>query len=679
MAAKSSSRDRKTVWLGSLAGAALVILVGELLLLNFGSKLARWSYDLPFLVSSRTPPEELVMVYLDSTVKRRLGQSTDQPLDRRFHAKLLERLTRDGARLVLFDILFDSPAADPNSDVAFAEAIRKHGKVVLVGDHEKRWVGDYATSSALPPIPMLADAAGGWGLANVVTDPDLEVRSLSAGTEDLPSAGWIAVRLLDAPMTLEPESRFTQRWVNYYCEPTALRAVNLDQALEADKYQPEFFRDKIVVVGSRRDAGFAGAANDEFRTPYSSTLRKGSEKTGGKEPMAPGATVHAFQLLNLLRGDWLTRLSAASESAVVLLWGGLISLALMRLRPWAATLLAPVAFGAFALTAVTLQVKQHMWFNWLVPAAAQTSIALLWSVGFQYLIESRRRIKLRRAFASYLSPYMADQIADSEVDLTLGGKEVEATIMFTDLEGFTAMSETLPPTEVSRILTSYFNETTRAILEQDGTIIKYMGDAVFAAWGTPMPEPRHAERAVLAAWGMFQSSQKEIAGRILRTRIGINSGMVLAGNLGSDFRFDFAAIGNTTNTAARLESLNKYFGTNLLIGDATKAQLSNRIRTRLLGCFLLAGKSQPATVHEVLGVDSPPAAEGPWVAAFSAALQHYTAHKLDEAERLFQQAVKLRGSPDGPSEFYLKQITAARRNTPSLGQSWDGIIVIASK
>jgi adenylate cyclase len=325
-----------------------------------------------------------------------------------------------------------------------------------------------------------------------------------------------------------------------------------------------------------------------------------------------------------------------------------------------------------------MQARYGTWFNWLVPAAAQTSVALLWSVGFQYGVEARRRRKLRGAFASYLSPYMADQIANSEFDLSLGGKEVEATIMFTDLEGFTNMSETLPPAEVSRILTSYFNQTTRAILEQDGTIIKYMGDAVFAAWGTPMPEPRHAERAVLAAWGMFQSGQKEIAGRTLRTRIGINSGMVLAGNLGSDFRFDFAAIGNTTNTAARLETLNKYFGTNLLIGDSTKAQLSNRIRTRLLGRFLLAGKSQPVIVHEVLGVDLPAKEEFPWVATFHAAMRNYTERKLDEAEQLFEEAIKLRGGSDGPAEFYLKQIAAARLNLPDVA-SWDGVVVIASK
>jgi adenylate cyclase len=664
-----SIRESKTPWLGLLGGIILVVIIGQLLLLRFGSALARWSYDLPFAWMSQNVPDDLVMVYLDPKIKSKLGQPADQPLDHRFYTQLLERLTREGARLVLFDILFDSPSADSNSDAGFAAAIRKHGKVVLVGEYVKQWQGDALTYGPLPPIATLTDAAAGWGLANVSIDPDLEIRVLDTGVEDLPSVGWVAASSLGAETTRRPESRSTERWLNYYCEPMALRAVNLDHALEPDGLPAGYFRNKIVVVGSRGEGGVAGAGRDEFRTPYS--LRN--------ESAAPGATVHAFTVLNLVRGDWLTRPGFAAESALVSIWGILISVALLRLRPWMATLAAPAIFCTFALIAFYVQARHHLWFSWLVPAGVQTSFALVWSVGFQYVIESRRRRKLRHAFAAYLSPYMADRIANSEFDLSLGGKEVEATIMFTDLEGFTNMSETLPPAEVSRILTTYFNETTRAILQEDGTIIKYMGDAVLAVWGAPMPEPRHAERAVRAAWGMIQAGRKEIAGRTLRTRIGINIGKVLAGNLGSDFRFDYAAIGDATNTASRLEGLNKYFATDLLIGEATRERLGGGIRTRALGRFLLAGKAQPVSVHEVVGVDSHPAAELPWVTSFDAAVSSFTGRKLDEAEQLFRQVIQLRGGQDGPSEFYLKQISVARASAPLPDRPWDGIVVIQSK
>lgn len=664
----SSTRDRRTARLGLWLGIALVVSVGLLLLLRVGDGLARWSYDLPFLWASREVPEELVMVYLDPKVKTNLGQPADAPLPRRYYTQLLDKLTADGARLVLFDLIFDSPAADPQTDEAFAAAMKRQGRVVLVGYTVKQFGENTFTTASVPPVDVLANAAAAWGTAEITPDAaDQCVRRLETGSEDAPSVSRAAADVINPALAARP----LERWLNYYCEPTQLAAVTLDQVLLENGLKPGFFHDKIVVVGARPGSGgLAGAEREEFPTPYS--------RLGG--PNSSGPAIHALSLLNLLRGDSLMRSSFRQEVIIVLAWGVTMVVLFSRLRPLIAIVVAPVAFTVFMFGATWMQARYGTWFNWLVPAAAQTSVALLWSVSFQYMVEARRRRKLRGAFASYLSPYMADQIANSEFDLSLGGKEVEATIMFTDLEGFTNMSETLPPAEVSRILTTYFNATTRAILEQDGTIIKYMGDAVLAVWGTPMPEPRHAERAVLAAWGMFQSGQKEIAGRILRTRIGINTGMVLAGNLGSDFRFDFAAIGNTTNTAARLETLNKYFGTNLLIGDATKAQLSDRIRTRALGRFLLAGKSQPVIVHEVLGVDIAPAEELAWVKSFDAAVQNYTERKLDEAEKLFQQTIQLRGGQDGPSEFYLKRITVVRQSLPlAPDHSWDGVIQISAK
>jgi adenylate cyclase len=669
MAEKPTKSERSMPWPGLLGGIMLVVLVGQLLLLKLGSGFARWSYDLPMVWMSQDVPDNLVMVYLDARVKANLGQPTDQPLNRWFYTQLLDRLTAEGARLVLFDILFDSPQVGTNADAGFAEAIRKHGNVVLVGDFVKQWQGDAFTSSPLPPITILTDAAGGWGLANVLTDPDLEVRNLSTGSEYLPSVDWVGAILLGAETARVPRSRSIERWINYYCPPTELRAVNLDHALEPDGLPAGYFHNKIVIVGSRAEGGVAGAKRDEFRTPYS--LRD--------ETSAPGAAIHAFSLLNLVRGDWLTRLGFAQESALVFIWGILISVVLLRLRPWPATLFAPAVFCVFALTAVYVQARWHVWFSWLVPAGVQTSIALVWSVGFQFVMESRRRRKLRNAFAAYLSPYMADRIANSKYELSLGGTEVEATVMFTDLKGFTNMSETLPPAEVSHILTSYFNATTRAILEQDGTIIKYIGDAVLAIWGAPIPEPRHAERAVRAAWGMIQAGQKEIAGRSLRTRIGVNTGKVLAGNLGSDFRFNYDAIGDTTNTASRLESLNKLFLTELLVSEATREQLGVRFRTRNLGRFIMPGKTKPVLVHEVLGVDPLTAGQPPWVSLFDAAVRSYAVRKLDEAEKNFREVIKLRGGQDGPSQFYLVQIAAAQKSAPSADCSWDGVIVVQSK
>jgi adenylate cyclase len=652
-----STRDRRTARAGLLGGIVLVTLVGQLLLLPSGDGLARLSYDLPFRFMPRDVPSELVLVYLDPKVKTILRQSPEAPLDRRFYVDLLDKLTADGARLVLFDLIFDSPHPDPATDRQFAAAMRRHGRVVLVGYMVKHFRETAFVTAPVPPTPVLADAA------------DYFVRRLDVGTVDWPSVDLVAARILNPGLTNLWSGAETRPWIKYYCSPLDLVAIPLDHVLSNDVIEPGFFRDKIVLVGNRPGSGgLAGSEREEFGTPYS--------RFDGA--YASGPSIHAISLLNLYRGDWMQRLSLGTEIVLVLIWGILISTALLRLRPLSAVLAGMAVVGLFAFVAIWIQASQLTWFNWLVPAGAQTSLALLWSVGFQFGVESRRRRKLRRAFAAYLSPHMADRISDSDVDVGLGGKEVHATVMFTDLEGFTSMTEKMPPAEVSRILIAYFNATTRAILEKDGTIIKYMGDAVMAVWGAPLAHPRAAQTAVLAALGMRQAGNEEIAGRRFRTRIGLNSGMVLAGNLGSEFRFDYTLIGETTNVASRLESLNKYFGTDILISESTRRELDDEIALRLLGWVVVAGTTRPLALYEVLGLavefQPPPT----WLGQFIAALDHFTRRELDAAETLFGKVSEQRGLPDGPSNFYLKEIARERAKAPT-DATWDGVIRFESK
>jgi adenylate cyclase len=271
---------------------------------------------------------------------------------------------------------------------------------------------------------------------------------------------------------------------------------------------------------------------------------------------------------------------------------------------------------------------------------------------------------------------MADQIADSAFDPAPGGKVVEATVMFTDLEGFTSISENLLPSEVSGILISYFSLTTQAIFEQDGMVIKFIGDAVMAAWGAPVPDPNHPERAVLAAWGMHLAGQREIEGRKLRTRFGINTGTVLAGNLGvPDVRFDFTLIGDTTNVAQRLEALNKYLRTDILISESTRSRLSDRFQVRNLGQFVVAGRVSPIEVHEVLGMDAAPPG---WLEAFSQGRNHFVRGDFDRATAFFNEVIALRNGTDGPSTFFLQEIGRLKTRLRP-GEAWDGVIHLETK
>jgi adenylate cyclase len=654
--------------LSVVAGSLLAIAAGFVCLnYSLAEALTRTSYDLPFIWRGNLDTHDIVLVYLDEESAKKLKQPIDDKWNRALHVALLERLKRDGARLTFFDIVFDTPSVDPASDEAFAAALQSNGKVILGATLEiVQPMGGVKQERVVPPIKVLRKAAAGWGtLAFNPVDADYGVRQLFPGS-DIPSATWKAAETLGADATREPRESAVQRWINYYGPKNTFSSVNFARALDPEGVPAGYFKDKIVFVGGRSTVGYLAAGRDEFGTPYS---RRAHQFTTGLE-------VHATILLNLLRQEWLTRMPRNSETMVIIL-AGLIAGALAAVRPSfavAATLIVSFAIAGVACWSVW---NQHVWFAWMVPAAIQMPLGLAWSVGSQYLLESRRRKELRRAFGFYLSPQMADKIADSDFDLTPGGKLIDVTVIFTDLESFTSITEDLDPTEVSEILTSYFGQTTKCILENKGTIIKYIGDAVFAAWGAPIDEPQHALRAAETACDLRCLSELVVHGKTLRTRVGIHSGKVLAGNLGSSYRFDYTMIGDAVNFASRLESLNKYLSTQVLISEAVRQQLGDGFVTRQLGEFRVAGKKQSVVIHELLCRCESESGEKSWIEVFEKGLAVFRKGEFAAARDYLNRTRQMRGGSDGPSEFYLRKISGLEAN--GLLEGWTGIVELSEK
>ena len=635
---------------------------------SFGEPLVRFSYDLPFLWRSTLDTREITLVYLDEYSARQLNQPLDDVWNRALHVRLLDRLTQEKARLVFYDIVFDAPAPDPAADAAFAESISKNGKVILGAalDIVER-LGSVREERVSAPTKPLRKAAAGYGIvAFRPVDPDYGVRRMYlTGTSTVPTATWRAAEALGAKVTHEERDTIKPFWLNYYGPRDSFSSVNIAQALDPDGIPPGYFKDRIVMIGPRSAVGYLAVRKDEFATPYSRWNHQ----------FSPGLEIHATVLLNLLRGEWLTRMPLNQETALVV-FIGLVAGGLAFFRPLVAALLAVIVSLGIACGACWLVWNQRIWFAWLVPAAVQMPLGLAWSVGSQYLLESRRRKQLRRAFGFYLSPQMADKIANSDFDLRPGGRIVDATVIFTDLENFTTLSEELDPNEVSAILIAYFEQTTRCILEKRGTIIKYIGDAVMAAWGAPINESAHAVSAVEAACDLRALTQIEVRGKKLRTRIGINSGEVLAGNLGSSFRFDYTMIGDTTNFASRLESLNKYLGTQILLSEAVRKQLDGKFSTRCLGEFRVAGKVRSVAIHELLGRGEGRSADQAWIETFEAGLHDFRAGKFSDAADFMNRTCQLRGGSDGPAEFYLRRIAKLQSEDV---KNWNGIIELSEK
>jgi adenylate cyclase len=651
-----------------VAGVVVAVLLGlACLRYSFAEPLVRLSYDLPFLLRAPLETHEIVLVYLDELSARQLNQPLDDAWNRELHTALLDRLTEDKARLVFYDIVFDQPR-EPVADVAFAESMRKSGRVILGAFLDRKERRGVRSESIAAPIKPLRKAAASWGVSAWNVDPDYGVRRIFFGNEVKATVTWEAAKFLGAPITRESRETLGPHWVNYYGPRGCFHTISIAQALMPNGVPPNFFKDKIVLVGGEYAIGGQMVGRDEFVTPYSRSNRQ----------FTPGMEIQATILLNLLRGDWLTRMAVDRETGLIVLIGLLAGgLSFSWFRPWQAMIAAAFISAAIACAACLLVWHERVWFAWLIPAAVQMPFGLAWSVSSQYLLESRRRKELRKAFGFYLSPQMADLIADSDFDLHPGGKVVEATVIFTDLESFTTISEDLDPAEVSKLLIAYFEQTTRCILENKGTIIKYVGDAVMAAWGAPIDEPAHAVRATEAACDLRCLSEIEVRGKKLRTRVGVHSGKVLAGNLGSSFRFDYTMIGDTTNFASRLESLNKYLGTQVLISEAVRGQLAGKFITRRLGEFQVAGKTHSVIIHELFCRCEGENGEGVWIKAFEAGLDDFRAGNFSSAAELMKRTRELRGGSDGPAEFYLRRLT--KLSNEAKVENWNGIVELSEK
>ena len=273
---------------------------------------------------------------------------------------------------------------------------------------------------------------------------------------------------------------------------------------------------------------------------------------------------------------------------------------------------------------------------------------------------------------------MADRIAQLDFSLKPGGKLAEVTVLFTDCKGFTSVSEELnDPLKISELLIEYFTQTSRCVLDNGGTIIKYVGDCVMAAWGAPLDDSDHPRKATLAGWQLSEASKVVVKGRVLTTRVGLSTGMVVAGNLGSPYRFDYTVIGDTVNLASRLEGLNKLLNTSVLISESTQCRVDQHFVTRLVGHFAVAGKSHGVAVHEVLGTATSKDLKFDWLGTFNEAMNAIKNGAFADANALLRKSIWERGGEDGPSEFYLRKIADLEQRGRL--REWTGVVKLDEK
>ncbi len=671
---------------------SLVALVWGLMLLKLtlGNGLRLASYDLPFLFGEHPVPENIVLVHLDESSYQELDQPLAQSWDRRLHAELIDQLNAAGAKMIVFDILFHD--ANPEQDTAFAESMKKHGNILLAAEILRSGADRNIQQSLLLPTPELRRAAVGWGLTDMPVDPDGVVRRIRhvipTDFGDKPSLSEFIYRKITGETS---DDKSGPEFLNYYGPAGSFIRYPYAGVLRNRDIPPDAFRGKIVIVGASQNSGLANSGKDVFPTPYLPIpLKDGSGKMVSQ--LTAGMEIQATATANLLQNRRIRSLSANLEAWVIVVAAFLLSAVACLLPPVRGVLLCFALGIIIAVAAILTRQHDGYQFLWTIPAFGQMPLVAGLALGGHYFIEYSARWRLRRAFKSYMSEEQARQIDENDVSLELGGKEVEATILFSDLAGFTSMSEGLPPQAVSKALISYFERATEGILDNKGTIIKYVGDAVLATWGVPVVVDREADRAIEAAIKMQFASAQPITlqtpngdiEQILETRIGINAGTVLAGNLGSSRRFDYTVIGDCVNTAARLEGLNKMLGTSILVSEAVLAKCAEpeRFLKRRMGSFVVKGKIQSIVVLEILGFANDPAAsirkrEKDYLDFYRNGIMAIRNGDYPVAESCFRESLSRHDRlPECPaSRLHLTAIEAARSHS----QEWRGEIVLDSK
>jgi adenylate cyclase len=301
-----------------------------------------------------------------------------------------------------------------------------------------------------------------------------------------------------------------------------------------------------------------------------------------------------------------------------------------------------------------------------------------------YATEGKQRRELRRAFNRYLSPQVVTEVLENNEQVELGGKTIEGTVYFSDIKNFTEISELLPPKEVVTLLNEYFSLAAAEILKRDAMLDKYIGDAVMAIFGAPISRTDHASVACLTALQVqlvlqtyYSDSSRAKQRPKFETRIGLNTGKMVVGNIGSATRLDYTAIGDTVNLASRLEGVNKIFGTHIIISESTFGLASNVVEARELDFLRVKGKKIPIRIYELLGEKgSLNAKERGKRELFGEGLQLYRNKQFQEASRVFKSILMLDPN-DGPSQTYLSRCKTLR--SQRLPRNWDAVSTLTTK
>lgn len=684
--------------LSAWAGVGLGLASGLLALLLWWTGLLApweritWDWRVRLMAAPTETTAQVKLVVLDQSSLDWAAKHSGLgwPWPRAAYAPILSFLKRGGAKAVAFDVLYTEPSTyGPEDDTTLAEAVRDSGRfvgAVFLGNTTgsatawppglaakqpiiaggEAWLAarvGQAKLRAAFPIKDVASAAALLGNVREDPDPDQVIRRITllrgfdgraVPTLSLAAlmAGGGKVRLEGGRLlvggravAMDSQGRAVLRYRGLPSthQTVSAAAVIQSELMLADgeknpPVDPAMFKDAYVLFG--------------FTAPGLHDLR-----AAPVSPLYPGVEMHATSLDNLLAGDFICEAPGWSVVASTLLLGLLCGLLGVRLaKPWQSA----TALGVLLPVPMVLGLGAYAMGWWWPVAVATLSLvlALLGALVLNYAFVGRHARFIGKAFEHYLSPAVIDQLVSNPSGLRLGGERRELSIFFSDLEGFTSLSEGLDPETLTTLLNDYLTDMSDIIMDLGGTVDKYEGDAIIAFWNAPLADADHALNACQAAL----ACQKRLAeraeefrarvGKPLWARIGINTGVVVVGNMGSTRRFDYTVLGDAANLASRLEGANKVFGTPIMVSAATWQQTGQALVGRPLGRLRVVGRAEPVKVFQPLGQAGD--VDMRLVELFSEGLELAEAGELDEAVLRFMAL-----GDDPPAMAYVRRLRDA--------------------
>ncbi len=586
------------------------------------------------------PPPEILIVGIDEPSFQELKKPWPWP--RHLHAALIKKLSEAGARLIVFDVLFADPTT-PEDDRALAEAMNKAGNVILARTIEKFESPRMYQQTLVEPLEAFCQAASGIALFVVTPDADGVVRRFRLSLGGLDTMPAMVVRLLQPQDYIPPD---LVGLINYAGPPGSIDTISYYQILEKNSLPISRIRNRIVLVGRIMASTIDPRAHaDNFYTPFVS---------GARQAMS-GVELQGHIISTLLRDAWGLEMPGGLRLVLYALLLIHFSLLIARLSPLPGLVVLLLAVIIIGFISFSLFLMHNFWMPPVLAISGLTLIYGTHALG-HLLTEVREKRWLRQAFSRYVSPSIVEDIAAHPERLELGGEEVDATVLFADLTDFTVLSERMPPKEIIHMLDEYFTVMTEIILANKGTVDKYIGDAIMCFWGAPVPQRDHAVRACRSALEMqkamhsLNDSWMAQGNPPLSLRIGIHSGRVVAGNVGSRERFNYTVMGDTVNLTYRLEKVNKFFGSRILMSEATQRLAKGNFLVRELDRIMVKGRMQPVTLYELVGYqtdDGPP----PELTLFIQGLEAYRQRDWQQAVEKFQEVLRL-NPQDGPARLY---------------------------